>query len=119
MPRGPQGVTPGVTAACWRRPSGDAFNGGLTRSNLPTEAIMLQSGDTLQQLIQSLWPESTCTRLPTTHGRGKKSCISTNRLGRAPDHLRPASVVSGSEHAADVAPIGNASVYMITTHAAQ
>lgn len=37
----------------------------LTLSNLPTDAIMLQSDDTLQQLIQSLWPESTCTFLPT------------------------------------------------------
>lgn len=26
---------------------------------------MLQSDETLQQLIQSLWPESTCTFLPT------------------------------------------------------
>lgn len=45
----------------------------LTLSNLPTEAIMLQSGETLQQLIQSLWPESTCTLLPATdRGGGRK-----------------------------------------------
>lgn len=39
----------------------------LTLSNLPTDAIMLQSDDTQQQLIQSLWPESTCTFLPAKH----------------------------------------------------
>lgn len=46
---------------------------GLTLSNLPTEAIMLQSGETLQQLIQSLWPESTCTLLPATDRGGEKN----------------------------------------------
>lgn len=46
---------------------------------------MLQSGDTLQQLIQSLWPESTCALLPTAH-QGKR-CIYTNRLDRALDNL--------------------------------
>lgn len=47
----------------------------LTLSNLPTEAIMLQSGETLQQLIQSLWPESTCTRLPSTQEGGSNECL--------------------------------------------
>lgn len=33
---------------------------------------MLQSDDTLQQLIQSLWPVSTCTFLPTADRKKRK-----------------------------------------------
>lgn len=38
----------------------------LTLSNRPTDAIMLQSGDTQQLLIQSLWPDNTWTFFPET-----------------------------------------------------
>lgn len=54
----------------------------LTLSNLPTDAIMLQSDDTLQQLIQSLWPESTCTLLPSTDRNQIESYCEWPRLER-------------------------------------
>lgn len=51
---------------------------GLTLSKRPTDAIMLQSDDTLQQLIQSLWPRSTCTFLPAADGRKTRRAVKSH-----------------------------------------